>query len=145
MFSIIRLFENTLPNTLDTTIKWFNEDLTFVVTGDIEAEWCMGEGLLAVRTQRGRFNEVSGAVGLSISWPCTERTRSRDYLTNPQPQGERNFGMCCIGSESRDLGHAARGYPAATPPSPSDTPGRTRRTVASVELYSTNSKSAQCP
>ena len=39
MFSIIRLFENTFPNTLDTTIKWFNEDLTFVVTGDIEAEW----------------------------------------------------------------------------------------------------------
>lgn len=34
-----RLFENTFPNTLDTTIKWFNQDLTFVVTGDIEAEW----------------------------------------------------------------------------------------------------------
>lgn len=35
----VRLFENTFPNTLDTTIRWFNEDLTFVVTGDIPAEW----------------------------------------------------------------------------------------------------------
>ena len=35
----IRLFENTFPNTLDTTIKWFNDDLAFVVTGDIPAEW----------------------------------------------------------------------------------------------------------
>ncbi|KAJ6471431.1 hypothetical protein C8R45DRAFT_1055029 [Mycena sanguinolenta] len=36
---LARLFENTYTNTLDTTIKWFNEDLTFVVTGDIPAEW----------------------------------------------------------------------------------------------------------
>ncbi|KAJ6452377.1 Six-hairpin glycosidase-like protein [Mycena vitilis] len=36
---LARLFENTYPNTLDTTIKWFNDNLTFVVTGDIPAEW----------------------------------------------------------------------------------------------------------
>lgn len=36
---LARLFENTFPNTLDTTIKWFDDDLTFVVTGDIDAEW----------------------------------------------------------------------------------------------------------
>ncbi|TDL29864.1 hypothetical protein BD410DRAFT_780368 [Rickenella mellea] len=36
---LARLFENTFPNTLDTTISWFNDDLTFVVTGDIPAEW----------------------------------------------------------------------------------------------------------
>lgn len=38
-YSLSRLFENTFPNTLDTTIKWYNDDLTFVVTGDIDAEW----------------------------------------------------------------------------------------------------------
>ncbi|KAJ7065845.1 hypothetical protein C8F01DRAFT_1126771 [Mycena amicta] len=36
---LARLFQNTYPNTLDTTIKWFNDDLAFVVTGDIPAEW----------------------------------------------------------------------------------------------------------
>jgi meiotically up-regulated gene 157 (Mug157) protein len=39
MVHFFRLFENTFPNTLDTTIKWFNDDLAFVVTGDIPAEW----------------------------------------------------------------------------------------------------------
>ncbi|KAL7414885.1 Six-hairpin glycosidase-like protein [Mrakia frigida] len=33
------LFENALTSTLDTTIKWSNEGLTFVVTGDITAMW----------------------------------------------------------------------------------------------------------
>ncbi|KAJ7240089.1 Six-hairpin glycosidase-like protein [Mycena rebaudengoi] len=36
---LARLFENTYTNTLDTTVKWFNDNLTFVVTGDIPAEW----------------------------------------------------------------------------------------------------------
>ncbi|KAG5365478.1 Meiotically up-regulated gene 157 protein [Yarrowia sp. C11] len=42
---LARLFENAFPNTLDTTIRWHrrqSEDAsaqTFVVTGDINAEW----------------------------------------------------------------------------------------------------------
>ncbi|CCG83128.1 Meiotically up-regulated gene 157 protein [Taphrina deformans PYCC 5710] len=38
---IARLFENCLPNTLDTTVRWHDPDLpaTFVITGDISAMW----------------------------------------------------------------------------------------------------------
>lgn len=43
---LFRIFENALPNTLDTTILWFDSDhetpnnpRTFISTGDIHAEW----------------------------------------------------------------------------------------------------------
>ncbi|KAI0068999.1 hypothetical protein BV25DRAFT_1792433 [Artomyces pyxidatus] len=38
---LARLFENTFPNTLDTTIKYFSpsENLAFIITGDITAQW----------------------------------------------------------------------------------------------------------
>ena len=43
---LYRLFENSFPNTLDTAIKWRGraanntaEELTFIITGDIDAMW----------------------------------------------------------------------------------------------------------
>ena len=38
---LARLFENCLPNTLDTTIKWHDPDEndSFIITGDINAQW----------------------------------------------------------------------------------------------------------
>ncbi|KZW03916.1 hypothetical protein EXIGLDRAFT_715946 [Exidia glandulosa HHB12029] len=38
---LARLFENTFPNTLDTTVKYFNKEqnLAFIITGDITAQW----------------------------------------------------------------------------------------------------------
>ncbi|EKM77647.1 hypothetical protein AGABI1DRAFT_122020 [Agaricus bisporus var. burnettii JB137-S8] len=38
---IARLFENTFPNTLDTTVRYYSqeENLAFIITGDITAQW----------------------------------------------------------------------------------------------------------
>jgi len=38
---IAQLFENTFPNTLDTTIRYYDPDqnLAFIITGDITAQW----------------------------------------------------------------------------------------------------------
>ncbi|PBL02043.1 hypothetical protein ARMGADRAFT_1005480 [Armillaria gallica] len=38
---LARLFENTFPNTLDTTVRYYNEteNLAFIITGDITAQW----------------------------------------------------------------------------------------------------------
>ncbi|KAF9651779.1 hypothetical protein BDM02DRAFT_3090493 [Thelephora ganbajun] len=38
---LARLFENTFPNTLGDTVKYFNktENIAFIVTGDITAQW----------------------------------------------------------------------------------------------------------
>ncbi|KAI0346760.1 hypothetical protein BDW22DRAFT_1480505 [Trametopsis cervina] len=38
---LARLFENTFPNTLDTTVRYFNatENLAFIITGVISAQW----------------------------------------------------------------------------------------------------------
>ncbi|THH09063.1 hypothetical protein EW145_g2291 [Phellinidium pouzarii] len=43
---IARLFENTFPNTLDTTVKYFNatENIAFIITGDITAQWLRDTG-----------------------------------------------------------------------------------------------------
>ncbi|KAM5341948.1 hypothetical protein ACJ41O_014979 [Fusarium nematophilum] len=41
-----RLFENTFPSTLDTTVKYFDpsNNLAFIVTGDITAQWLRDTG-----------------------------------------------------------------------------------------------------
>ncbi|KAH9951757.1 Six-hairpin glycosidase-like protein [Amylocystis lapponica] len=43
---IARLFENSFPNTLDTTVRYFNstENLAFIITGDITAQWLRDTG-----------------------------------------------------------------------------------------------------
>ncbi|KAF8309756.1 hypothetical protein DL93DRAFT_2170181 [Clavulina sp. PMI_390] len=43
---LARLFENAFPNTLDTTVKYFDPslNLAFIITGDITAQWLRDTG-----------------------------------------------------------------------------------------------------
>ncbi|KAM3513903.1 hypothetical protein MY11210_002440 [Beauveria gryllotalpidicola] len=43
---LARLFENTFPSTLDTTVKYFDPsaNLAFIITGDITAQWLRDTG-----------------------------------------------------------------------------------------------------
>ncbi|KAK6446297.1 hypothetical protein FP744_10002547 [Trichoderma asperellum] len=43
---VARLFENTFPSTLDTTVKYFDPslNLAFIITGDITAQWLRDTG-----------------------------------------------------------------------------------------------------
>ncbi|KAH7930264.1 hypothetical protein BV22DRAFT_1028488 [Leucogyrophana mollusca] len=43
---VARLFENTFPNTLDTTVKYYDQskNLAFIITGDITAQWLRDTG-----------------------------------------------------------------------------------------------------
>lgn len=84
-----RLFENTFPNTLDTTIKWFNDDLTFVVTGDIEAEWLRDSSnqfkayLPLVGKDPALQNLTRGVINLQGTYAFASQTSS--HLRKLQP------------------------------------------------------------
>lgn len=80
---IARLFENCFPNTLDTTILWHNLDIerdnedqykTFVVTGDIHAEWLRDSARqLSVYQPFAKHDEnlkklILGAINLQASY-----------------------------------------------------------------------------
>ncbi|CAK5269074.1 unnamed protein product [Mycena citricolor] len=58
---LARLFENTFPNTLDTTVKYFNatENLAFIITGDITAQW--------LRDTANQFAAYSSLISLDPS------------------------------------------------------------------------------
>lgn len=80
---IARLFENCFPNTLDTTILWHNLDIekdnedqykTFIVTGDIHAEWLRDSARqLSVYQPFAKYDEnlkklILGAINLQASY-----------------------------------------------------------------------------
>ncbi|KAF5333469.1 hypothetical protein D9611_002335 [Ephemerocybe angulata] len=62
---LARLFENTFPNTLDTTVKYFNEteNLAFIITGDITFDdfYVMAQWLRDTANQFAHYHSLLGA------------------------------------------------------------------------------------
>ncbi|KAG8692694.1 hypothetical protein FRC09_011029 [Ceratobasidium sp. 395] len=68
---VARLFENTFPNTLDTTVKYFSKEknLAFIITGDITAQWLRDTAnqLAHYHTLLGKDRELATLVKAVIN------------------------------------------------------------------------------
>ncbi|CAE6462197.1 unnamed protein product [Rhizoctonia solani] len=68
---VARLFENTFPNTLDTTVKYFSKEnnLAFIITGDITAQWLRDTAnqLAHYHSLLGQDNELATLVKAVIN------------------------------------------------------------------------------
>ncbi|KAI5116282.1 hypothetical protein M0805_009933 [Coniferiporia weirii] len=102
---LARLFENTFPNTLDTTIEWFNDDLTFVVTGDIQAEWLRDSSnqfkvyLPLVGKDQALQNLTRGVINLQARY-----ITMFPYCNAFQPPPESGIpAQCCSGDTGASI------------------------------------------
>lgn len=88
---LARLFENTFPNTLDTTVGWHRnsgrvaDKQSFIVTGDINAQWLrdstnqLAQYQLLVKDDEALRDLVLGAINTQVSYTL-ERWTSRGFL-----------------------------------------------------------------